>query len=83
MPDITTLSATELLGRYRRRELSPVEVTRAVLARIEARDATTNAYCLVRGEEALEAARASERRCRRGSRKGGSTGFRSRSRTSC
>ena len=56
------LSATELLGLYRRRDLSPVEATRAVLARIEARDATTNAYCLVRGEEALAAARASERR---------------------
>jgi len=70
MPDITTLSATELLGRYRRRELSPVEVTRAVLARIEARDATTNAYCLVRGEEALEAARASERRWQAGEPEG-------------
>ncbi len=56
------LSATELLGLYRRRELSPVEVTRAVLARIDARDATTNAYCLVGGEEAMAAARASERR---------------------
>ena len=70
MPDITTLSATELLGRYRRRELSPVEVTCAILARIEARDATTNAYCLVRGEEALAAARASERRWQAGEPEG-------------
>jgi aspartyl-tRNA(Asn)/glutamyl-tRNA(Gln) amidotransferase subunit A len=70
MPDITTLSATELLGLYRRRELSPVQVTRAVLAAIEARDATTNAYCLVRGEEALAAARASERRWQAGEPEG-------------
>jgi aspartyl-tRNA(Asn)/glutamyl-tRNA(Gln) amidotransferase subunit A len=60
--DITMLSATELLGLYRRRELSPVEATRAVLAQIDARNAATNAYCLVRGEEALAAARASEQR---------------------
>jgi aspartyl-tRNA(Asn)/glutamyl-tRNA(Gln) amidotransferase subunit A len=62
MPDMTALSATDLLGLYRRRELSPVEVTRAVLARIDARDAATNAFCLVRGEDAMAAARASERR---------------------
>src|SRR5258706_4248459 len=56
------LSATELLGLYRRRELSPVEATRAVLAQIDARNPAINAYCLVRGEEALAAARASEQR---------------------
>ncbi len=60
--DITMLSATELLGLYRRRELSPVEATRAVLAQIDARNPAINAYCLVRGEEALAAARASEQR---------------------
>src|SRR5258706_6139231 len=56
------LSATELLGLYRRRELSPVEATRAVLAQIDARNPAINAYCLVRGEESLAAARASEQR---------------------
>jgi aspartyl-tRNA(Asn)/glutamyl-tRNA(Gln) amidotransferase subunit A len=60
--DITRLSATELLGLYRRRELSPVEATRAVLERIEAQNPAINAYCLVRADEALAAARASERR---------------------
>jgi aspartyl-tRNA(Asn)/glutamyl-tRNA(Gln) amidotransferase subunit A len=60
--DITRLSATDLLGLYRRRELSPVEATRAVLERIDAQNATTNAYCLVRGDEALAAARQSEQR---------------------
>jgi aspartyl-tRNA(Asn)/glutamyl-tRNA(Gln) amidotransferase subunit A len=62
MADITTLSATDLLGLYRRRELSPVEATRAVLDRIDAQNATTNAYCLVRGDEAMAAARQSEQR---------------------
>jgi aspartyl-tRNA(Asn)/glutamyl-tRNA(Gln) amidotransferase subunit A len=60
--DITRLSATELLELYRRRELSPVEATRAVLAQIDAQNPAINAYCLVRGDEALAAARASERR---------------------
>jgi aspartyl-tRNA(Asn)/glutamyl-tRNA(Gln) amidotransferase subunit A len=63
---VTRLSATELLGLYRRCELSPVEATRAVLAQIDARNPATNAYCLVRGDEAMAAARASERRWRAG-----------------
>jgi aspartyl-tRNA(Asn)/glutamyl-tRNA(Gln) amidotransferase subunit A len=60
--DITRFSATELLALYRRHELSPVEATRAALAQIDAQDPPINAYCLVRGDEALAAARASERR---------------------
>ena len=60
--DVTRLSATELLGLYRRRELSPVEATRAVLARIDTQNAVTNAYCLVRDEEALASAKESEQR---------------------
>src|SRR6204780_193299 len=68
MPDteITRLSATELVGLYRRRELSPVEATRAVLARIDSRNAATNAYCLVRDEEALASAKESEQRWQAG-----------------
>jgi aspartyl-tRNA(Asn)/glutamyl-tRNA(Gln) amidotransferase subunit A len=64
--DITRLSATELLGLYRRRELSPVEATRAVLARIDTQNAVTNAYCLVRDEEALASAKESEQRWQAG-----------------
>jgi Asp-tRNA(Asn)/Glu-tRNA(Gln) amidotransferase A subunit family amidase len=44
--DITRLSATDLLGLYRRRELSPVAATRAVPGRIDDQNAVTNAYCL-------------------------------------
>jgi aspartyl-tRNA(Asn)/glutamyl-tRNA(Gln) amidotransferase subunit A len=64
--DITRLSATELLDLYRRGALSPVEATRAVLERIDAVNARTNAYCLVRADDALACARASERRWRAG-----------------
>jgi aspartyl-tRNA(Asn)/glutamyl-tRNA(Gln) amidotransferase subunit A len=60
--DVTRLSATELLELYRRRELSPVEATRAALARIDAQNGTINAYCLVREDETLESARQSEQR---------------------
>jgi aspartyl-tRNA(Asn)/glutamyl-tRNA(Gln) amidotransferase subunit A len=64
--DITRLSATELLELYRRGALSPVEATRAVLERIDAANAGTNAYCLVRADEALASAEASQRRWRAG-----------------
>ena len=60
--DICYLPATELLKHYRRKSLSPVEVTKAILARIEAVDRHVNAFCLVDAEAALAAARASEAR---------------------
>lgn len=60
--DICYLPATELLKHYRRKSLSPVEVTKAILARIEAVDGQVNAFCLVDAESALAAARASEAR---------------------
>jgi aspartyl-tRNA(Asn)/glutamyl-tRNA(Gln) amidotransferase subunit A len=64
--DVTRLSATELLGLYRRRELSPVEATRAVLARIDTQNGLTNAYCLVRDADALASAKQSEQRWQAG-----------------
>ena len=67
MPDdILYMPASELVGRYRDRSLSPVEVARATLDRISAIDGETNAYVLVDAESALEAARASEERWRAG-----------------
>jgi aspartyl-tRNA(Asn)/glutamyl-tRNA(Gln) amidotransferase subunit A len=59
---IADLSATELLRRFRKRALSPVEATRAVLDRIEAVDGGLNAFVLVDADAALAAARASEQR---------------------
>ena len=57
--DPAALSATELLRLYRRKQLSPVEATQAVLDRIERFDPAVNAFCLVdpaRGIVALAAA---------------------------
>ena len=67
MPDdILYMPASELVGRYRDRSLSPVEAARATLDRISAIDGETNAYVLVDAESALEAARDSEERWRAG-----------------
>jgi len=60
------LSAEELLRNYRSREVSPVEVMRAILRRIDAINPTINAVCFVDAERALAAAHASEERWRRG-----------------
>ena len=49
--------ASEVVALIRRRKVSPVEVTRAVLARIEKVNPVLNAYCTVAGEQALAAAR--------------------------
>jgi aspartyl-tRNA(Asn)/glutamyl-tRNA(Gln) amidotransferase subunit A len=53
-------SATELIAGYRSKALSPLEATRAVLARIDALNPILNAFNLVDHESALAAARASE-----------------------
>jgi aspartyl-tRNA(Asn)/glutamyl-tRNA(Gln) amidotransferase subunit A len=63
---VNTLTAEELLRRYRRRELSPVEVTRACLAAIERDDELVHAFCLTDPERALASARESESRWRDG-----------------
>jgi aspartyl-tRNA(Asn)/glutamyl-tRNA(Gln) amidotransferase subunit A len=59
-------SATELVALYREKQLSPVEVTRAVLARIDALNPQLNAFNLVDHEGALAAAKASEARWQSG-----------------
>jgi len=59
--DLCALSATELLDAYRKHELSPVEVTRAVLERIEELNPVLNAFNLV-SQEAEKDAQASEKR---------------------
>jgi aspartyl-tRNA(Asn)/glutamyl-tRNA(Gln) amidotransferase subunit A len=62
MSEIAFLSATELLGLYRSRKLSPVEATEAALSQIERHDPRVNAYRLVDAEGALSRARESEGR---------------------
>jgi aspartyl-tRNA(Asn)/glutamyl-tRNA(Gln) amidotransferase subunit A len=68
--DLAFVSATDLVELYRAGTVSPVEVTRAVLDRIDRTQATLNAYVLVDHEGALEAARESEGRWRMGEPRG-------------
>ena len=65
-----SLTATALLDSYRRKSLSPVEVTKAVLARIAALQPALNAFLLVDEEAALADARASEARWMKGGARG-------------
>lgn len=56
------LTAAELSTAFASRELSPVEVTEACLARIEALDAEINAFCLIDAEVSRRQAEESEHR---------------------
>jgi len=66
MPDPADLSAVELLEAYRARVLSPVEVTEAVIARIEAWEPQIKALYAYQPDTALQAAKASEARWMKG-----------------
>src|SRR5260370_20642148 len=59
--DIVFKSAAELSPLLKARKLSPVEVVRAFLDRIEAVNPQVNAFITVTGEQALEQARKAER----------------------
>ena len=60
--ELSFASIGELAAAYRRRDVSPVEATRAALARIERMDGRLNAYILVTADLALQRARAAETR---------------------
>jgi aspartyl-tRNA(Asn)/glutamyl-tRNA(Gln) amidotransferase subunit A len=64
--DLTRLSATQLIAAYARKDVSPLEVTQAVLDGIEAFNSRVNAFCVIDGERALQSARTSEARWQRG-----------------
>ena len=68
--ELVFLSAREVGERIRRRELSPVEVTRAVLDRIQAVQPELNAYITVLDEAALADAAAAETEIMRGDYRG-------------
>jgi amidase len=59
--DLAYTTATELAARIRRRDLSPVELLDAVIARIEARNPSLNALVFTAFEEARDRARQAER----------------------
>ncbi|HUO65822.1 MAG TPA: amidase family protein, partial [Terriglobales bacterium] len=58
--DLCWLPALELAALIRGKKVSPVEVTDAVLARIERVNPALNAFCTVTAEEARDAAQAAE-----------------------
>lgn len=65
-PELCRLSASQLAAAYRRKALSPVDVTRACLARARAVDGALNAFTLIDDDQALAQARASEARWSKG-----------------
>ena len=68
MPCLETI--VELAPRLRRKEVSPVELTRSCLDRIEKLNATLNAFITVTAESALAEARAAEMEISRGEWRG-------------
>jgi aspartyl-tRNA(Asn)/glutamyl-tRNA(Gln) amidotransferase subunit A len=68
--DLTRLSIAEAGRRIAAREISPVELTRAYLDRIERVDGRVNSYITVTAEQALDQARALEAELARGQRRG-------------
>ncbi len=55
--DLCFTPATELVSLIRRRKVSPLEVMKAVLARIERVNPPLNAYCTVAAEQAIDTAK--------------------------
>lgn len=70
MTDLHWKSAAKLVKGYARKKFSPVEVAQSCLAQIERHDKSLNAMVQVRPEEALAAARESEKRWLRGEPQG-------------
>ncbi|MEV6013690.1 amidase [Streptomyces sp. NPDC051976] len=66
MTDLFYLSAAEALRLFRARELSPLELMRAVVERAERTEPAVNAFVETMTEHALRAAAAAERRYRPG-----------------
>ncbi|QCI68925.1 amidase [Phreatobacter stygius] len=66
MTALPDLSTAQLATAYRARTLSPVEVTKAVLARIAACEPKINAMYIVSADQALLAAGAAEKRFAKG-----------------
>ena len=66
MTDLADLSAVDLLKQYRSKSLSPLEVTKAVVARIEAYEPKLQAMWSFDPEGALSSARDAEQRWQKG-----------------
>jgi len=64
--DLVHWPVCKLIGAYRRKKASPVEVMRAVLARIDRLNGKVNAICHLDRDGAIKAAKQSERRWAKG-----------------
>jgi aspartyl-tRNA(Asn)/glutamyl-tRNA(Gln) amidotransferase subunit A len=64
--DICFIPATQLAGMIARREVSPVEVVTAVLARAERLQPVLNIFAMLRAEQAIDLARQAEAAVMRG-----------------
>ena len=70
MSDLHWKSAAKLVKGFAKRKFSPVEAARACLAQIERHEKSLNAMVEIRPEEALAAAKASEKRWMKGEPQG-------------
>jgi aspartyl-tRNA(Asn)/glutamyl-tRNA(Gln) amidotransferase subunit A len=68
--DLATLTLKQASDLLRRRDVSPVELTEACLARIDRHEPAINAFITVTREQALATARELEEEIRRGRRRG-------------
>jgi len=68
--DLPALTLAEAAERIRRKQLSPVELTQAILDRIEQLNPRLGAFITVTAEQALAAARAAEQEIQRGRYRG-------------
>jgi len=64
------LTIAETSRRIRKKEVSPVELTRLYLERIEALNPSLNAYLTLMNDQAMDAAKRAEREIRRGKYRG-------------
>ena len=68
--ELTSLTLSDVAERIKRRELSPVTVTEAVLERIHRLNPQLNAFITVMDNEAMDAARVAEAEIARGDHRG-------------
>ena len=68
--DLHYMSVTEVARRIEKKEISPVELTRAMLARIERIDGRLKSYTTVMADQALASAKAAENAIQNGSYRG-------------
>ena len=69
-PDLPALTITGAARQIASRQLSPVELTEAILARIERLNPSVGAFITVTADQAMEAARAAEREIQQGRYRG-------------